>query len=145
MKIRNYLVFLLAIILAGCSNEEDFGDLEEVNSGVSITAVFQCDPDWEAPDAIPGDIGDIIHITYDQNLTLEEVNCIRQEYFGQFECLRMALIQPSNPHYDVWLAIRACGPPGSDGNNTVTSAKNEAENDPQVCAAPPNECHSNQD
>ena len=137
MKTRIFLGILASILFFGCSQEESIEEIEAVNAGVSITP-FVCDPDWQAPVALfPVEKKNRIHITYDSSLPKTEINCIRQEYFERYECLRMALRQPGDFYHDIWAIT--CDE--TDAASVAETVKNTANNDSQVCAAPPSECN----
>lgn len=105
-------------------------------------------PSFVAPLEQGGDQGDFLTITYRQfyldpitnqflETTLADINCIRQEYFEEFPCLRMSVIQDNNPYTDYWLILtdefgnRLCGSEPDDTNPSIGSntPENKADND----------------
>ena len=136
MKTRVFLGILVSVLFFACNQEESIEEIEAVNVGVSITP-FVCDPDWRAPIAPQDQSGVKIHITYDENLTPDEINCIRQEYFSEQDCLKMYFFQPQNPYHDIWFVVFC----STGAASTAQTVENTIKNDPQVCGAPPSECN----
>jgi len=147
---KRILVVLTCMLVFGCSQDEVFEELEVenidtisssatietenvINSSIRETlslVLFQCDPDWEAPISDSFSIGaSIIQIHYSSDLTLEEIHCIRQEYFVSYPGLSMAILQSNNPYHDTWVArgIR------TGGVSVAQTVEDEADEDDRVC------------
>ena len=154
MKKRIFLLVACAFVFFGCSEEESIEELEienvttisdsnEVQSSNSVGTVFICYPNWIAPIFSPNEVTlppEIIHITYTDEIALEDIDCIRQEYFRTYGCLRMARLQPTNPRYDVWIDLLQCPKPTGSGTTGQTVPLATAPEDDRVCMAPPSEC-----
>ena len=93
-----------------------------------------CD-DWTAPWAnIQLDDGKLLDVYYDSNeVSLDNINCVRKFFFEMYPNLRLVLIEPGNPYHDIWYII-------SDGTGTGGSASNVEQSlndDPRSCARNP--------
>lgn len=99
---------------------------EDVNASLGIGSGIplgnNC-PDFEAPVASLSETSDFV-IRYNSTIPVNEINCIRKEYFERFPCLRMSAIQSSDPYIDAWVVINniACGGPTAGGTENVREA-----------------------
>ena len=151
MKKFFLFVFFIGMILMGCSSEESVEEIEEFNqentlinintsSTPQIGAVSLCNPRWIAPEANFIEEGEIVHITYNSGLSLEEIHCLRQRFFNDYTCLKMYFLQPSDPYHDIWLATPFGCANNTNGTTTAQTIKNAADNNSTTCAAPPDHC-----
>ncbi len=159
MKKRIFLLVACIFIFFGCSEEESIEALELENTTTisnelqnsattGFAAAFICDPDWTPPIYTPSfgpqsTIPKLIHITYTDEVALEDIDCIRQEYFLNYQCLRMHILQPNNPRHDVWIDLAGtpiCSLPTGSTTTGQTQPLATSPNDTRVCKAPPEDC-----
>ena len=79
-------------------------------------------------------IGYIVYnVYYDSTvISIDEINCIRKEYFEEFSCLRIeeGYLNPNTPYHDVWYFI--CDPTSGQGGSGPPRPENKASTDPRV-------------
>jgi len=100
---------------------------------------FGCE-NWVAPIHRVGEKGFSIDIYYDPLVVpINEINCVRQEFFQRWSSLRMSRIQDDDPYHDVWMDTAVCDPldlecsnGGSAGSATPNATK-DAERDRRTC------------
>lgn len=94
-------------------------------------------PEWIAPIASLDNQGEVIHIYYDPNLvSLDEINCIRKDFFERYCYLRMSRLQnEQDPYHDVWVYEYTldCDWVGPSAGTSTKSAAQKAEEDPRTC------------
>lgn len=140
MKFKILTITLFSILVIGCSNEEiiEEQDANLVTSTESFNR-FNCDPAWNAPISTPT-FGDVLHYVYYSDnaadygfgsgptVTIEDIECVRQEYFKNYCGLYLRANQPSSMFEDVWIRRYSdCPPSVKDDVNTSSNT------DPRVC------------
>ncbi len=112
LKFLTTLATIFTLFLLGCSTEET----QQANENSNLTAEVEntrgpgigtscpqlpCKASYDYP---IGNVNSYI-ITYSSNLTLGEIECLRQSYFNCYRNisgLHMYMLQPSDPYVDVW-------------------------------------------
>lgn len=112
MKTKFLVLFALMALVFSCTTEEVNEQIDETQITVNQERSGEeaaCDEigcvfNYNYPTQIGGPI--LYVVTYDSNLTLAEVECVRQEYFNCYShLLRMHIIQPQDPYMDHWTTI----------------------------------------
>jgi len=70
-----------------------------------------------------------IHVYYNPNLSLAEIDAIRQEYLAN-PLISLAFVQPSDPYHDYWKII------DDDKTGGTASIENTIDEDDRVCRRP---------
>jgi len=107
----------------GQDSNPDLGGNDGNNDGDSDGNTNNIDPscnNWVAPAGSPNEDEYELIIYYNAfEISVDEINCIRQEYFTDFPYLKMAISQNTSPFIDVWVDQK---PPCFDTNEGCTSA-----------------------
>lgn len=116
----------MTLTLLSCHKE----DIETLKTTDTDFASFsrpgdsQCDLDYVFPILHPSDPGANMYITaqitYNRDLTLEQIHCIRYEYFTahpEYGDMRLCILQPTDPYLDCWKFIP--GYPDQQTNTTI--------------------------
>lgn len=134
MKKNIILLGLIALLSTSCTQEPLA--LVSSKNGINLIAVSastqlddipmhcvfksrECDTNFLFPTKVPAPGYSIIQVTYNAALTIDEVFCVRYDYFTCFPNLKMSTAQPLHTHEDEWL--RPIGRPGDDLANTTTT------------------------
>lgn len=113
MKKLSLLLICCGLLFFGCSPEpsqERFGEAVNFKTGPDISSDCIYDS--------------TILVYYDQSLTLNQIDTIRNEYLNQeHPCweIEMALLQSENPYIDRWVTYNcACYPDGDSDDLDTT-------------------------
>lgn len=92
-----------------------------MGNGSNVSSGIRCDADYVFPVVDIDHLGDYheIIVHYSEELSAEEIHCIRYEFFMMFPVLKMNLVQPSDANKESWFSDMPIDP-GSKGKNGNT-------------------------
>lgn len=114
MKISLYSLLIITTFLFSCNVDQEIQDQTADNAGLIKSkelrggSEYICDPDYIfdvlRPREDPGNHYVTMEITYHPDLSLDEIHCVRYEYFtgGFFIDIQMCSEQPEDPYQDCW-------------------------------------------
>jgi hypothetical protein len=134
MKTRIFPLLLLTTLLFACNSEEiveqeDQQLIHTIENDVTRSIEEEecwripCDNNYTYPAALSGTIYWVIK--YDPSLKVDEIDCIRQQYFNCFDYLRMSTTEHPDPQMDNWTSTGV--EPEPDDEVSTTSC-----NDPRL-------------